>query len=109
MKLYELFNNYPKHYINVLPPSDVKPTGSMIATIMRARANEQGNEDTEYESRAESSKLWPNDKYGYHKAREIRHLSRMRLKNSRNAEWEHEVISDKNRHAKDEGIGATFR
>lgn len=108
MKLYELFNNYPKHYFNVLPPDDVKPTGSMIATLMRARADDQGNEKTEYEGRAESNKLWPNDVAGYARAKEIAQKSRKRLKNGRNADWEYEVIADKNRTAKDEG-GAVFR
>lgn len=62
MKLNEIFNNYPNVYFNVLPSDHAsKPSGTMIAAIMRARADDQGTMDTEYEHEAQSSKLWPKD------------------------------------------------
>jgi hypothetical protein len=113
MKLDELFNNYPKQYFNVLPPKETKPTGSMIATIARSIADDQGSEPTEYESEARASKTWPNHKYDRRQndevAKDIVRKRRKSLKKNRNADWEYELISDKNRHARDDGTGGVFR
>ncbi len=112
MKLDELFNNYGKQYFNVLPPNQTKPNGSMIASVMRAKADEQGTEKTEYDSVARSSKLWPNHKYDRRQddqvAKAIVQKSKKQLKKNRNADVEFELVADKNRHARDDG-GGIFR
>ncbi len=63
MKIDEVFNNQQKMYFNVLPPRNCKSTGSMIAAVMRAKADEMGNEDTEAAAEGQADKLWPNNKY----------------------------------------------
>lgn len=62
MKVREILNNYPKIYLNVLPP-DRSNLGSMIAHLARTVADEQGNMPTEYEGRAEAGQLWPRDRF----------------------------------------------
>ena len=88
MKLNEIFNNYPNVYFNVLPPDhSSKPSGNMIAAIMRAHADEQGTMDTEYEHEAEADELWPDgeDSYGDDEYYE-------EPDDSEDEDWEEEVI-----------------
>lgn len=112
MKLNEL-NNYGKLYFNVLPPRDVKPNSRMIATVLRAKADSQGNEQTEYEGHAQADKMWPNHKWDRRQndevAKDIARKAKQNLKGNRNADWEFELVADKNRHARDDGTGGVFR
>lgn len=112
MKLDELFNNYGKQYFNVLPPPEVKPNSSrMIATILRAKADSQGTEPNEQGQG--SSKLWPNHKWDRRQngdtARAIVQRSKKLLKKNRNNDQEFELVTDKNRQARDDGSGGVFR
>ena len=112
MKLHEI-NNQGKLYFNVLPPKDEKPTGRMIVTILRAKADSQGSKPTEHEAIARSSKLWPNHKWDRRQdddvSRAIVQKSRKNLKKNRTADWELELVADKNRHARDEETGGIYR
>lgn len=102
MKLSELFNNYQNQYFNVLPPRNVKSAGSMIAAVMRATADEMGNEDTE----AQASKLWPNNKYDRRQYDDtaksiVQKVKKLRKKQVLAGPKEMELVIDKNRTVKD--------
>jgi hypothetical protein len=64
MKLTQVLNTYPKLYINVVPPRDHKiSTGSLIATVMRQRANDQGYPNDYEDDTTQICPTWPNHRW----------------------------------------------
>jgi hypothetical protein len=111
MKLFEIFNNRPKLYFNVVPQKNSYYTGKFIAATMRAKADEEGNAKNQFD---DATILFPNSKYDRRQyddvAKSIVQKSRKILKSRRPQPSEFELVTNKHREARDQvGSGIMFR